>query len=174
VLAKAGALPLEPRLWPFLGALVSHLNTEGVYQGGLWRSLPFWVWKVQGLLLCYLLWCLCSSATTPSMKWMHSAMYLFIGGTGVWIKSLELAKQVLCCVSHTSSPFCFDYFGDRVSMSYLPTVASNCLFIFFKVWFTSPSSLRPYFKLVVISGPLLSFHGIFSMPFLLHISLPIL
>jgi hypothetical protein len=31
-------------------------------------------------------------------------------------------KQVLYCLSHTSSPFCYDYFGDVVSQ----TICSGC------------------------------------------------
>jgi hypothetical protein len=37
-------------------------------------------------------------------------VFFFFGGTGVWIKNFifakqELIKQVLYCLSHTSSPF---------------------------------------------------------------------
>jgi hypothetical protein len=37
---------------------------------------------------------------------------LFIGGTEVWTQGLCLQSKVLYCLSHTSSPFCSDYFGD--------------------------------------------------------------
>jgi hypothetical protein len=40
--------------------------------------------------------------------------FYFIGGTGVWSQDCMLRKQALYCLSHTSSPFCFDYFGDMV------------------------------------------------------------
>jgi hypothetical protein len=35
--------------------------------------------------------------------------------TGVWTQGLTLAREVLHCLSHASSPFCFSYFSDRVS-----------------------------------------------------------
>jgi hypothetical protein len=38
-------------------------------------------------------------------------IYLFIYLSGGFM----LAKQTLCCLSHTSSPFCSGYFGDGVS-----------------------------------------------------------
>jgi hypothetical protein len=34
---------------------------------------------------------------------------------GVWTQGFALAKQALYCLSHTFSPFCSGYFGDRVS-----------------------------------------------------------
>jgi hypothetical protein len=33
-------------------------------------------------------------------------------GLGFWNRGFKLAKQVLCCLSHTSSLFCSGYFGD--------------------------------------------------------------
>jgi hypothetical protein len=37
------------------------------------------------------------------------------GGTGVKTHSPVLARQVLCHLSHASSPFCFSNISDRVS-----------------------------------------------------------
>jgi hypothetical protein len=39
----------------------------------------------------------------------------FFGETGVWTQDFALAKQVLYCLSHSSSPFCSVYFRDEVS-----------------------------------------------------------
>jgi hypothetical protein len=40
--------------------------------------------------------------------------------------SFMLAKQALHCLSHTSNPFCFGYFGDGVCRTYfLPRLALN-------------------------------------------------
>jgi hypothetical protein len=50
---------------------------------------------------------------------------LFIYGTGVSTQGFTLAKQALYCLSHTSSTFCSGYFGDEVSQTILPRVASN-------------------------------------------------
>jgi hypothetical protein len=36
-------------------------------------------------------------------------------GTGVLTQDFKLEKQVLYCLSHTSSPFCSGYFGAGVS-----------------------------------------------------------
>jgi hypothetical protein len=41
--------------------------------------------------------------------------------TGVLTQCFILAKQVLYCFSHTTSPFCTDYFADGIS----PGLASN-------------------------------------------------
>jgi hypothetical protein len=40
---------------------------------------------------------------------------ILIGGTGVWTQGFALGKQVLDCLSHSSSPFLSGYFGDGVS-----------------------------------------------------------
>jgi hypothetical protein len=36
-----------------------------------------------------------------------------------------LAKQVLYCLNHTSSPFCSGYFGNGGLVNYLPRLVSN-------------------------------------------------
>jgi hypothetical protein len=47
-----------------------------------------------------------------------------------WIWGLNsgftFAKQTLYSLSHTSSPFCFAYFGDEGIMNYLLGLVSNC------------------------------------------------
>jgi hypothetical protein len=53
-------------------------------------------------------------------------LFFLFGGTGLWTRGFALAKQVLCCSSHTSSPFCSGYFGDGGLMKCLPRLASNC------------------------------------------------
>jgi hypothetical protein len=45
------------------------------------------------------------------------SLFFFFGGTWIWIQGFPLAKQVLYCLSHTSSPICSGYFGDEVSWS---------------------------------------------------------
>jgi hypothetical protein len=47
------------------------------------------------------------------------------GGSEVLTEGFALAKQALYCLSHTSSPFCSDYFGDGGLKTYLPGLASN-------------------------------------------------
>jgi hypothetical protein len=41
--------------------------------------------------------------------------------SSIWTQSLALAKQVLYCLSNTSSPFCSVYFGDKSLMNYCPS-----------------------------------------------------
>jgi hypothetical protein len=49
----------------------------------------------------------------------------FLGrGAVVWIQAFALAKQVLYCLRHTSSPFWSGYFGDEVLRSILLGLAS--------------------------------------------------
>jgi hypothetical protein len=43
------------------------------------------------------------------------ALLFFFFKTGVLIEGFRLSKQVLCCLSHFSSPFCSGYFGDGVT-----------------------------------------------------------
>jgi hypothetical protein len=53
-------------------------------------------------------------------------LFLLFGGwgeTGVWTQGFALTKQELYHLSHTSSPFCSGYFGDRVSQ----TICLCCL-----------------------------------------------
>jgi hypothetical protein len=40
--------------------------------------------------------------------------------SGVWTQGFTLAKQVLYCLSHASSPSCSRYFGDGVSQTVCP------------------------------------------------------
>jgi hypothetical protein len=52
-------------------------------------------------------------------------IYLFIHlfilvGLGLCTQAFTFAKQVLYRLSHTSNPFCFCYFGDRVSRTIYP------------------------------------------------------
>jgi hypothetical protein len=47
-------------------------------------------------------------------------IWTFFGETWVWTQGFALAKQELYSLSHTSSPFCSDYFGDEVSRSICP------------------------------------------------------
>jgi hypothetical protein len=41
-------------------------------------------------------------------------VFSFLVGLGFKLKTSNLEKQVLYCLSHTSSPFCSGYFGDGV------------------------------------------------------------
>jgi hypothetical protein len=52
-----------------------------------------------------------------SAYFFHFLFSSFFGGTGGWTQDFALAKQVLHCLSHTSSPFCSGYFGDGVSQT---------------------------------------------------------
>jgi hypothetical protein len=46
-----------------------------------------------------------SRCTLPELEYIYVFIYLlFFGGTGVWTKDFVLARQVLCCFSHNSSP----------------------------------------------------------------------
>jgi hypothetical protein len=54
----------------------------------------------------------------PDVPCIHCIAFLFKNIFGT--QSLVLAKQVLCCLSHTSSLFCFSYFGDGVSKTLCP------------------------------------------------------
>jgi hypothetical protein len=51
--------------------------------------------------------------------------FYFFGGIWVLTQGFMVAKQALCCLSHTCSPFCSGYFGDGGLMNYLPGLASN-------------------------------------------------
>jgi hypothetical protein len=53
------------------------------------------------------------------------AVWVWFDGSGVWTRGFALAKQVLYHLSHTSSPFCSDYFGDGVLQTYLPGLTLN-------------------------------------------------
>jgi hypothetical protein len=46
----------------------------------------------------------------------HSSCLSFVFyGTGIFlIQGFMLARQVLYCLSHSSFPFCYGYFGDRI------------------------------------------------------------
>jgi hypothetical protein len=44
---------------------------------------------------------------------LRYATFLLVG-LEFELKAFALAKQVLSCLNHTSSPFCSDYFGDGV------------------------------------------------------------
>jgi hypothetical protein len=46
-------------------------------------------------------------------------------GLGFELGSVLVVKQVLYCLSHTSSPFCCGYFGDGGLENYLPGLTSN-------------------------------------------------
>jgi hypothetical protein len=48
---------------------------------------------------------------------------VFFCGTGAWTQGFALAKQVHC-LSHTSTPFCSGYLGDRGLTNYFPQLAS--------------------------------------------------
>jgi hypothetical protein len=60
---------------------------------------------------------------------MDNAFFGGEGRSGVGLefelRALHLAKQVLYCLSHTSSPFCSGNFGDGSFGNYLPGLASN-------------------------------------------------
>jgi hypothetical protein len=43
--------------------------------------------------------------------------FFFFDGAGVWTQGFVFAKQELYPLSHTSSPFCFGYFGDGISQT---------------------------------------------------------
>jgi hypothetical protein len=44
---------------------------------------------------------------------------LAFDNTGVWTQSLVLARQELCLLNYTRSPFCFSYFSSRVPCFFL-------------------------------------------------------
>jgi hypothetical protein len=52
-------------------------------------------------------------------------------GNGVWTQGFTIAKQALYCLSHSSSPFCSDYFGDGVCLPRLAELRFFSLFLFF-------------------------------------------
>jgi hypothetical protein len=54
---------------------------------------------------------------------------MFFGGSGVWIQDWVLAMQVLCCLSHASSPFCSGYFWDPVLLYALASLYFTLLFM---------------------------------------------
>jgi hypothetical protein len=57
---------------------------------------------------------------------MWPGVFLFICNTGVWTQDFPFSRQVLYCLSHTSSPFCFSNFSDRVLHFFTPLgLASN-------------------------------------------------
>jgi hypothetical protein len=51
---------------------------------------------------------------------LRPTFFFFFCGTGVWTQDFELAKQALCHLSHTFSPFYSGYFRDGGLVNYLP------------------------------------------------------
>jgi hypothetical protein len=51
------------------------------------------------------------SCLTHSYIFLLFFSFFLSGGTGVWIQGFLLAKLVLYCLSHTSNPLSFGYFG---------------------------------------------------------------
>jgi hypothetical protein len=63
----------------------------------------------------------CLEQETERKSWMVMATkpwtcthFFVVWGTGVYTQGFALAKQALYFLSHTSSPFCYGYFGDMV------------------------------------------------------------
>jgi hypothetical protein len=72
-------------------------------------------------------------------------MAVFFGGTGVWTQDFALAKQVLSCLSLTSSLFCSAYFRHGIpeiliqaDLKLWPTRASHLLSKHSTTWATPP------------------------------------
>jgi hypothetical protein len=53
------------------------------------------------------------------------SFFFFFDGTRVWTQGFVLAKQMLYCLSHSSSPFFSGYFGDKGLEDYLPRLVLN-------------------------------------------------
>jgi hypothetical protein len=53
-------------------------------------------------------------------------LFFFLVGLGFELRAFAPAKQILYCLSHTSSLFCSGYFlGDGISQTIFPELASN-------------------------------------------------
>jgi hypothetical protein len=73
---------------------------------------------------------------------LYLFIYLFIGRTWVWTQGPMLAKQVLAklvlyCLSHTSSPFWSGYFGDSMPYTVFPGWPWTEIF-----WISTPQVTR--------------------------------
>jgi hypothetical protein len=53
----------------------------------------------------------CVRLTCPTLD-SFFFFFLWDWDLNFWTQGFSLAKQALCCMSHTSSPFCFGYFAD--------------------------------------------------------------
>jgi hypothetical protein len=53
-------------------------------------------------------------------------IFFFFDGIVIGTQGFPLAKQVLCHLTHTSSPICSGYLGDGGLMNYLSRLALNC------------------------------------------------
>jgi hypothetical protein len=78
------------------------------------------------LVMGFRLRALCLVGRHPTTWTIPPAFFFFFfGGTEIWTQGFMLAKQALYHLSHTCSPFCCGYFGDRVSqticLGWLPT-----------------------------------------------------
>jgi hypothetical protein len=85
------------------------------------------------------------SACKIGKIWMRLMGYInisFFLGSEVWTQDSELAKQALYCLSHTSSSFCFGYFGDGV----LDIICLECL----ELWFPLISASQVA-RIIVVS-----------------------
>jgi hypothetical protein len=56
----------------------------------------------------------CERFENERVTW--SDVHFGFSRTGIWIWSLELARQIFYQLSHSASPFCIGYFWDRVSL----------------------------------------------------------
>jgi hypothetical protein len=72
----------------------------------------------QTLLRCHDHWA--GFIETPTGSFTSSGpilalfVFLFWGGSGIWIQGFTLGKQAVYHLSQTSSPFCSVYFGDGI------------------------------------------------------------
>jgi hypothetical protein len=70
-----------------------------------WKGCTFWkqLERVYNII----------STAKPTMAGVQNAKSAyFFCGSGIGIQGFTFAKQVLYHLSHTSSPFCSDYFGE--------------------------------------------------------------
>jgi hypothetical protein len=92
----------------------------------------------------------CNSPHFIPSRWYYRcklpcpALNFFFGGTGVWTQGFLLVKQALYCLSHTSSPFCSDYFWREGLVNCLLRLASQTLILLISSSLVAPAWLQPW------------------------------
>jgi hypothetical protein len=113
---KKYLLPMDPNTPPFLDAsdlYLDHIASLSKDNRKTEKIKQSFCCLVPSKILPYFpVHCGAFGITFPSFSCFF---FFFFLGSGVCTQGFVLIKQMLYCLSHTSRPFCFGYFGDGVS-----------------------------------------------------------